>query len=421
MLPLKPLPIIERWDCQSCGWCCRDAIVPLTDEDVAKLKLQRWDQRPEFQGVKTVVRIRVGGAKAVLAQKADGGCVFLTAEGRCRIHELHGLEAKPKVCQQFPLQLVPLDGKIVVALRRSCPSAAKGEGRPVVEHLDALKKLLPASLDRLRPTPPAIIGGHTRDWADTRRVTDVFERMLRDARYPLVRRIVHGLEFCDLLAACSPRKLRRVASADFAELVRVAEESACESASEWFRERPAPTRGAATAFRQAAADVLRLHERFPRRPSWSQRISLLRTVFAIARGKGRTPPLVPNYPVVDFAELERPLGALDLQMIRPLDDYFQTLAASLRYCTLAYKKWSVVEGFRSLALQFPIALWAWRWACGGNAAGVDELSAEKLIPIICCLDRAHTAGALTGWRHRHRCDVLAANGQLQRLVVWYAR
>ncbi len=416
MLPLQPLSILERWDCQSCGWCCRDAIVPLSDEDLATLESQKWHEHPEFRGVKTVVRMRIGSAKAALAQQADGSCVFLTAEKRCRIHELYGLENKPTFCQQFPLQLVPLDGRIVVTARRSCPSAARGEGREVVEHFAALKKLLPANLDRLRPKPPAIIAGHARNWADTRCVTDAVERMMRDTRYPLVRRMVHGLEFCDLLADCRPRKLRLMGSTDFAALVRVAEASACETAGGWFGGRVAPARGAATAFRQAAADTLRLHQRLPRRPRWSERMELLRTVFAIARGKGPTPKLVPNYPVVAFADLERPLGALDLEMIRPLDDYFQTLAASLRYCTLAYRGWSVIEGIRGMALQHAIALWSWRWACGNSG-----LSGEALIPIIGCLDRAHTAGALTGWRHRRRCDVLAANGQLQRLVVWYAR
>src|SRR5436190_2017558 len=27
-LPIKPLPVIERWDCHQCGACCRGSIVP---------------------------------------------------------------------------------------------------------------------------------------------------------------------------------------------------------------------------------------------------------------------------------------------------------------------------------------------------------------------------------------------------------
>ena len=74
-----------------------------------------------------------------LAKQADGACVFLTAAGRCRVHELHGPQAKPRVCQMFPLQPVTIEGKTLVTLRRSCPSAAADQGRPVAEHLSALR------------------------------------------------------------------------------------------------------------------------------------------------------------------------------------------------------------------------------------------------------------------------------------------
>jgi lysine-N-methylase len=128
MLSLKPLPIVEHWDCHGCGLCCHGSTVPLDDEDLSKLQAQKWDEDPSFRGAKTVVRTRIAGTSATLAHKSDGSCVFLTAEGRCRIHELHGFDAKPKVCRQFPLQLIPLDGRALVAARRSCPSAARGEG-----------------------------------------------------------------------------------------------------------------------------------------------------------------------------------------------------------------------------------------------------------------------------------------------------
>ena len=33
-LPLRALPIIEQWDCQGCGICCRGSIIPLSDDDL---------------------------------------------------------------------------------------------------------------------------------------------------------------------------------------------------------------------------------------------------------------------------------------------------------------------------------------------------------------------------------------------------
>src|SRR5690606_22116906 len=118
-----------------------------------------------------------------------------------------------------------------------------------------------------------------------------------------------------------------------------------ETAGQWFADRQPARRGSAAAFRQAAAETMRLHPQLHSRETWRDRIRMLRIVLAITRGKGKTPLFLPELPQTDFAALEQPLGALDLELLRPLDDYFQTMAASLRYCMLSYRKWSVVDGF----------------------------------------------------------------------------
>src|SRR5947207_289615 len=96
---LRTLPIIEHWDCHACTACCRETMVRLNTDDLARLKEQRWDEHPEYRGIRVARRsLALGGAK-VLAHKADGSCVFLTPAGRCRIHELFGAEAKPLICR----------------------------------------------------------------------------------------------------------------------------------------------------------------------------------------------------------------------------------------------------------------------------------------------------------------------------------
>ena len=47
------------------------------------------------------------GKKWFLSHRPDGSCVFLSDQGRCRIHERHGYEAKPLPCRLFPFVLVP--------------------------------------------------------------------------------------------------------------------------------------------------------------------------------------------------------------------------------------------------------------------------------------------------------------------------
>ena len=141
-LPIKPLPVIERWDCHQCGACCRGSIVALAADDLARLKAQRWEERPEFQGTPTVVREGWFGNNYHLSQRDDGSCVFLMADGSCRIHKEFGAGAKPFVCRMFPLQIVPRDNVTYVTLRRACPSAAADKGRTVGEHMEMVRALV---------------------------------------------------------------------------------------------------------------------------------------------------------------------------------------------------------------------------------------------------------------------------------------
>ena len=118
-LPIHPLPIVERWSCHQCGVCCRGSIVPLSADDVERLAVQNWHERPEFKHVATTTAYPGGGRQ--LAKRPDGACVFLEEDGLCRIHKELGFEAKPLICRMFPLQLIPHEKQAVLTLRRACP------------------------------------------------------------------------------------------------------------------------------------------------------------------------------------------------------------------------------------------------------------------------------------------------------------
>src|SRR4030081_3901238 len=91
-MALHPLPILERWDCHNCGDCCRGNIIRLDEDDLARIKAQRWEDDPKYRGVRVIVRHGLIDKTYTLAQQVDGACIFLTAEGRCRVHEIHGYE-----------------------------------------------------------------------------------------------------------------------------------------------------------------------------------------------------------------------------------------------------------------------------------------------------------------------------------------
>lgn len=413
---LRLLPIIEHWDCHNCGDCCRNNIIRLDDDDLARLKAQRWDEHPDFRGRRVIKSHGLLDKTYTLAQQPGGACVFLSAEGRCRIHELHGYDAKPRICKTFPLQIVPMESGALLVARRSCPSAAEDKGRPLAEHLPVVEKLVAPDLAKSAgQSPPPIIRGLSRNWSDARRVAGALARLTCDRRFPLVRRWIHGLHFCQLVNDCHVRKLRRLSTPEFAELMSILETAALEGAGQWFADRKPPTRWAAVLFRQAGGEYLRPHPRSQMRPSWRERLRLASAAWSLARGRGQLPQLVPGFPKATYQDLEAPLGALAPELIAPLDAYFETHIASWRYAALGYRGWSLVDGFRAAALSYAVALWLFRWASG------DRPRREEMIPLIACLDRSQAYAPLTGARHRRRVATLAQEGQLQRLVAWYAR
>jgi lysine-N-methylase len=413
-LPIKPLPMIERWDCHQCGVCCRGSIVPLSADDLARLKAQGWEEHPDFRGTQVAVRESWLGHEYRLAQREDGSCVFLTAQGLCRIHKELGFDAKPLVCRMFPFQVVPRDNVAYLTIRRACPSAAADKGRPVAEQLEFARALArERHLADAAPVPPPIKPGELRGWPVAKRLLGVFERMLTDSRYPPVRRLVHALVVCRQLEAARTKQLpdERVT-----ELFDVLERSAVEEVGDIFSERNPPNAAAAVLFRQTAAEFIRLHPRCHLKPSWRARWRLAGAAWRFIRGRGQLPQLFDALPAATFEQLEEPLGGLDPDVQLPLARFIETTASSWSYALANRSGWSIIESVRMLALVYAVGLWMLRWISAGRKPEAGDVP-----EIITALDRGQGYGPLSGIKQRYRVRLMARQLQLERLVVWYAR
>src|SRR5262249_28142361 len=141
-LPIRHLPVVQNWDCHVCGTCCKEYVVTVTDEEKRRIEAQGWDRVNDLEGRAPFVRHGPSSARpgACWARggrannRPDGSCVFLSEQGRCRVHERHGYETKPLPCRLFPFVLVPTGDHWSVGLRYACPSAAANKGRPLPEH-----------------------------------------------------------------------------------------------------------------------------------------------------------------------------------------------------------------------------------------------------------------------------------------------
>jgi Fe-S-cluster containining protein len=413
-LPLKPLPTVERWDCHQCGVCCRGSIVPLSDDDLARLKAQKWEEHPELGGTPTIQRESWLGREYRLAHRPDGSCVFLLPDGLCRIHKELGFDAKPLVCRMFPLQVVPRDGVAILTIRRACPSAAADKGRPVAEQLEFAKQLArERGLADHDIEPPPLKAGEYRSWKPTRKLLQSLHRLLVDERFPPVRRLVHALIYCRLLERAKTSSLD---DGNLAELLQVLESSVADEVGDLFSRRQPPSPAAVVIFRQIAAEYVRLHPRYHVQPSWSQRIKLAWTAWKLVHGRGEMPRLHPQFPVATFEQLEQPLGLLDASLYQPFVRFIETTAESWSYAVANRSGWSVVESVRQLAITYPVGLWLLRWASAGREATLADV-----LDIVTALDRGQGYAPLAGTQERHRLRVLTGLDDLARLVAWYGR
>ncbi|MHB8903031.1 MAG: hypothetical protein ACYC6Y_30085, partial [Thermoguttaceae bacterium] len=161
---------------------------------------------------------------------------------------------------------------------------------------------------------------------------------------------------------------------------------------------------------------LRLHPKIEIREDWGSRLALTKTAISFLWGHGTVPNLGASASSATFRSLEQPLGALEPRVLEPLNRFLEAAAASGRYVLLFPDGWSVVDGFRNLALSYVAGMWLTRLM-----AADSKPTREMLVEIIVALDRGQGFDALTNARHRRRVRGLSLPGRLAGLVSWYAQ
>ncbi len=194
-MPVRSLPVAQNWDCGGCSACCRQYRVSVSAEERKRIEGQGWEADPDLAGVPYFVREgtrrRPGGYR--LNHRADGACVFLGADNRCKIHARHGSAAKPFACRVYPFSLVPAGDHWRLGLRFACPSAAADVGRPLADYLPEVREYA-ATLEAEQPgtadaPPTPLQPGQTVPWADVLRFTAAASGMLADDGSPVELRL----------------------------------------------------------------------------------------------------------------------------------------------------------------------------------------------------------------------------------------
>ena len=211
-LPILPLATPgQRYSCHGCGNCCRDFTVQLRPEDSQRIRQQAWENRI---GTNPIVVFR---GQEYLRQLADGACIFLLDDGRCRIHAEYGLETKPVACQMFPYMLAPSETASQMGVSFACQSVVENKGKQYNEQVsDALKIVLRGIPEVVRPARSAAISRSRR--AEAGELEALKSRLVRwiQRDSPLHQRL-DGLAW--IAQTLSVAQLNKVRGSRFKELV----------------------------------------------------------------------------------------------------------------------------------------------------------------------------------------------------------
>jgi lysine-N-methylase len=420
--PIKHLPMVQNWDCHVTGTCCKEYRVTLSEDERRRIEAQGWDPA-ELGGLNPFTRYGPPWRRQVaLTQRPDDdGCVFLSEQGRCRIHERFGYDAKPLPCRLYPFVPIPAGDHWRVGLRYACPSAAANKGRAMPEHQPALLAFAAqlAERENLRPQPdgaltrpPRLDESRRLPWPAFLRLVDVLLAVLRDRRDAMERR----LRKCLILVRDLRRaRLDQVGEDRLPELLRLLQSAAEADTPTSPAAVPAPGWVGRILFRQAVA----LYSRKDSGPNrgvgargWSAR---LHAAVRFARGRGPVPRLHAALPESTFEDTERPRGPLPPVADEVLERYYTIKVSSLQFCgppSFGLPAW---EGFEALALTFPVVLFLARmWR---------DLPREQAVANALTVVDYHVGfnRVLASFRQRLARGILSRGGELSRLVAWYSR
>jgi lysine-N-methylase len=415
-LPVRHLPVVQNWDCHSCSQCCRDYDVAVTAEERQRLEAQDWSNDPEIADRPLFVRTGPWWSRSFrLNHRGEQGCIFLTREKRCLIHERYGHQAKPLACRLFPFVLVPAGDHWRVGLRYACPSAAANLGQPVAEHAGALTRLAKEYEQQhdfqKRPAPP-LQGRQQIDWPDLLRIVKTLQTVLSQRHDRVERRLRKCLELARL---CRQARFDSVRGNRLEEFLSILAGTLDDAVPVDPAAVPMPGWVGRVLFRQLAAMFGRKDRGEQRGLAGQGRVALLRAGCRFALGQGPVPRINGRIGIVTFADVEAPAGALPQAAEATLERYYLVKLNSLQFFGPTNFRRSFWSGLESLALTYPLAVWL--------ARAMRPESLEKAIPDALSIVDDHFGfnPALRKTQYRMAQSILGSQGELPRLIAWMGR
>lgn len=405
------LPTGQNWSCHGCTDCCRNhLVVPLSAAEKERIEKQGWTKSmgvdPAHMIVSELNHYRLG-------HQANGACVFLDETKRCRIHTRFGEAAKPLACRLYPFLIHPAGKKTFVGLRFSCPSAAANNGQKLTGYLAEIEHLagevLPADSDEL--APPAVAATPGLDWPDFLRFVRWLTISLADQQASVALKLLRSLQW---LESVEHGYLDQIVGDSADEILEALVRRSKEKVPAVPVRLESPSRFGRLFFRMLVLEHARRTTVADRRLRSGHRWQLLAAALRFLLASSRTPALRAELKPVRFAEIEQPFGPLPPSGEALLDRYFRVKVQSLQFCGKGFHDCALIEGFRNLALMYPIIIWLARWLALSN--GRTALSEGDMLHAVSIADYSYGFAPYLAWRTR----LLQRRQDVVRLCAWYA-
>jgi lysine-N-methylase len=410
--PRLEMPVGQNWSCHGCTDCCRDQfLVTLSAAEKQRIEQQGWTAA---DGVDPAAMIVPEGNRFRLTHQSNGACVFLDAANRCRIHAKFGEAAKPLACRLFPLVIHPAGKKLVVGLRFSCPSAVANRGRPLAEQGGELQQLarLVVPDDYQESPPPPVLVERGAGWPDFLRFVSWLDTSLTDKEVPMALKLMRALHW---LGAVEKGSLDQIAGPGADEILEALIASAAKKLPALPEKPDPPSRFGRFFLRLMVLEHARLITVKEMNAPGQYRWKILAAIWQFARAGGHTPALRSGLARVRFANLEKPFGPLSAGTEAMLTRYFRVKIQSLHFCGHAFHDRPLIEGFRSLALLYPMVVWLSRWLAVSD--GRTNLADADVARAIAMVDDHYSYSPYLSWRVR----LLQQRNDIVRLCGWYGR
>jgi hypothetical protein len=145
----------SRFRCQGSGECCRGYVFgPVSEEEKSRIEALNPRQALPQLGNKRLFEPMgtASGRRSYKLATTSGVCVFLEAGLRCGLHQAFGADAKPALCQLFPLAAAATIDGLKVYDRGECATFAISarQGTLLADELPKIRAL--ADRDLYHPT-----------------------------------------------------------------------------------------------------------------------------------------------------------------------------------------------------------------------------------------------------------------------------